>query len=136
MKGQNWPLSDTENIVKISRYFLNIAISRYFQMMQYIAFAIYRDTKRSSLVQSVHERRFEGALELMTEEGRVQKAGADGWVVCSETDGLSLMETRGWNWTEAHLNGAEADGLSCPQRSSFHRPILSPPTPQQQLGSC
>ena len=50
MKGQNWPLSDTENIVKISRYFLNIAISRYFQMMQYIAFAIYRDTKRSPLV--------------------------------------------------------------------------------------
>ena len=49
MKGQNWPLSDAENIVKISQYFLNIAISRYFQMMQYIAFAIYRDTKRSSL---------------------------------------------------------------------------------------
>ena len=44
MKGQNWPLSDTENIVKISRYFLNIAISRYFQMMQYIAFAIYHNT--------------------------------------------------------------------------------------------
>ena len=50
MKGQNWPISCTENIVKISRYFLNIAISRYFQMMQYIAFAIYRDTKRSPLV--------------------------------------------------------------------------------------
>ena len=50
VKGLNWPLSDTENIIKISRYFLNIAISRYFQMMQYIAFAIYRDTKRSSLV--------------------------------------------------------------------------------------
>ena len=50
MKGQNWPLLCTENIVKISRYFLNIAASRYFQMMQYIAFAIYRDTKRSSLV--------------------------------------------------------------------------------------
>merc|ERR1712052_36429 len=50
VKGQNWPLSDTENIIKISRYFLNIAISRYFQMMQYIAFAIYRDTKRSPLV--------------------------------------------------------------------------------------
>ena len=50
MKGQNWPLSDTENIVKISRYFLNIAISRYFQMMQYIALAIYRDTKCSSLI--------------------------------------------------------------------------------------
>ena len=53
MKGQNWPLSDTENIIKISRYFLNIAISRYFQMMQYIAFAIYRDTKRSSLLLTV-----------------------------------------------------------------------------------
>ena len=54
MKGQNWPLSDTENIVKISRYFLNIAISRYFQMMQYIAFAIYRDTKRSPLDSSTY----------------------------------------------------------------------------------
>ena len=50
MKGQNWQISCTENIVKISRYILNIAISRYFQMMQYIAFAIYRDTKRSPLV--------------------------------------------------------------------------------------
>ena len=53
MKGQNLPLSCTENNVKISRYFLNIAISRYFQMMQYIAFAIYRDTKRSSLLQTL-----------------------------------------------------------------------------------
>ena len=52
MKDQNLPLSCTEDIVKISRYFLNIAISRYFQMMQYIAFAIYRDTKHSSLIQS------------------------------------------------------------------------------------
>ena len=50
MKGQNLPLSCTENIVKISQYFLNIAISPYFQMMQYIAFTIYRDTKRSPLV--------------------------------------------------------------------------------------
>ena len=52
MNGQNWPISCTENIVKISRYFLNIAISRYFQMMQYIAFAIYRDTKRSPLIET------------------------------------------------------------------------------------
>ena len=43
-------MSCIKNIVKISRYLL---ISRYFlgfQTMQYIAFAIYRDTKRSTLV--------------------------------------------------------------------------------------
>ena len=57
INDQNLPISNIKNIVKISRYFQIIVISRYFQMMQYIAFTIYRDIKRSSLVLNLSERR-------------------------------------------------------------------------------
>ena len=47
MKGQNWPISCIKKYRDIRRY---RDIFWCFQTMQYIAFAIYRDTKRSALL--------------------------------------------------------------------------------------
>ena len=50
-QAKKWPKSYITNIVKISRYFLNIALMQYFQMMQYIAFAIFHDKYCSPLIE-------------------------------------------------------------------------------------
>ena len=54
-QAKKWPKSYITNIVKISRYFLNIALMQYFQMMQYIAFAIFHDKYCSPLIKTVQQ---------------------------------------------------------------------------------